>query len=275
MTWALGLCFSLAIGTSDFFGAYLARRAQAFTVVITFLVFGATAVAGLLLVVESEFLARDLAFGAMSGVTVGFALVLLYHGMAVSSAAVVSPVTALLTAMIPVAWGISTGDRLTGLAIAGIVLALGGLLGATFSPELGNRALIGAAWGAAAGVCFGIAFTFLGQASVESGMWSAVAQRLMALVVLAGVAAARGVPLFLPRRFLRAGVVGGALAGLGVGAFAAGAQRGSLSEIAITSSVFPVVTVVLAAVFEQHPLRSWQMGGIAMVVAGVMLIGVG
>ena len=40
MTWAFGLYFSLAIGTSDFFGAYLARRAQAFTVVISFLRLG-------------------------------------------------------------------------------------------------------------------------------------------------------------------------------------------------------------------------------------------
>jgi drug/metabolite transporter (DMT)-like permease len=275
VTWVFGIFFSLAIGTSDFFGAYLSRRAQTLTVVITFLFFGAGTVTAMLLVVDSEFLWRDLGFGALSGTTSGFALLLLYHGMSVSSAAVVSPMAALFTALIPVAWGVSTGDDLTGLAITGMVVALVGLLFSTLSPELGSRALSGAAWGLASGVFFGTGFALLGQASSESGMWAAVSQRSMALIVLVIIAASRGIPRVLSRSQLPIGLLAGVLAGLGIGAFVAGAQRGSLSEIAVTSSVFPAVTVVLASVFEAHPLRWWQLGGVSLVIGGVALIGLG
>lgn len=275
MVWALGIYFSIAIGTGDFFGAYLARRVHSFTTVLTFLAIGGFSAAALMLVVDSEFVARDAGFGLAGGLTVGFALVLLYHGMSVSSAAVVSPVTAVIAALIPVGWDVSTGGELAALVVVGIVVALVGLGVTTFSPELGDRALAGVGWGLASGTCFGISLTLIGQAEIESGMWATVFQRFSAFAVLAVIAAARGIPLFVPQSLLRQGLIGGVLTGTGVGAFVAGAQRGSLSEITVTASMFPAVTVVLAAVFEKHPLRWWQMIGLATVVTGVVLIGVG
>jgi len=275
VVWALGIYFSIAIGTGDFFGAYLARRVHSFTTVLTFLAIGGFSAAALMLVVDSEFVARDAGFGLAGGLTVGFALVLLYHGMSVSSAAVVSPVTAVIAALIPVGWDVSTGGELAALVVVGIVVALVGLGVTTFSPELGDRALAGVGWGLASGTCFGISLTLIGQAEIESGMWATVFQRFSAFAVLAVIAAARGIPLFVPQSLLRQGLIGGVLTGTGVGAFVAGAQRGSLSEITVTASMFPAVTVVLAAVFEKHPLRWWQMIGLATVVTGVVLIGVG
>ena len=275
MVWALGIYFSIAIGIGDFLGAYLARRVHAFTAVITFLFIGGLSTAALLLVVESDFVARDAGFGAAGGLTVGFALTLLYHGMAVSSAAVVSPVTAVVTALIPVAWDASTGGALPAVVLVGIAVSLSGLAVTTFSPELGDRALAGVGWGVMSGTCFGISLTLIGQAEIESGVWASVFQRFSAFAVIAGIAIVRGIPRFVPRSLLRQGLIGGVLTGTGVGAFVAGAQRGSLSEITVTASMFPAVTVVLAAVFEQHPLRWWQLLGLATVVTGVVLIGVG
>ena len=85
MTWALGIFFSVAIGTGDYFGLHLSRRSQAFTVVMTYMIVGAFTAALLMLVVSSEFLMADIGFGAASGLFAAAALVLLYHGMAVSS----------------------------------------------------------------------------------------------------------------------------------------------------------------------------------------------
>lgn len=275
MVWALGIYFSIAIGTGDFLGAYLARRVHAFTTVLTYLAIGGASALALTLVVDSTFIGRDVGFGVAGGLTVGFALTLLYHGMAVSSAAVVSPVTAVVTALIPVGWDISTGGELGGMVVVGIVIALVGLGITTFSPELGDRAVAGIGWGIAAGTCFGISLTLIGQAGIDSGMWATVAQRFTAFSVLAVIAVTRGIPTFVPRSMLRVGIIGGVLTGTGVGAFVAGAQRGSLSEITVTASMFPAVTVVLAAVFEHHPLRWWQLLGLGTVIGGVILIGVG
>lgn len=275
MVWGLGIFFSLAVGTGDFFGGYLSRRSQALTVVITFLAIGAIVAVALLFVIPSEFIGRDAGLGALGGLTVGFALLCLYQGLSVSSAAVVSPVTAVLTALIPVSWDIATGADLTGLVIAGGIVALVGLLLTTVSPELMDRVRVGVQWGAAAGVCFGVSLTLIGQTSEASGMWATVAQRVVAMVLLVAIAVTRSIPLWVQRDQQTKAWIGGTLGGLGVAAFVAGSQRGSLSEITITSSMFPVVTAMLSARFDHHPMRWWQMVGIGIAVTGVIMIGVG
>jgi len=274
LVWALGVYFSLAIGAGDFFGAYLARRAQPISVVITFMTVGGLAAAALMIVVPSEFIWRDVGFGAVSGLNIGLALVLMYHGMAVSSAAVVSPVTAVITALVPLSWDVATGASLSSGVILGIAVALVGLVITTFSPELGDKALAGVRWGLLAGLFFGLSLTFIGQANSDAGAWTTISQRSVAAIVLAGIAAYRTVPFFVPRSEYKQGLAGGVLTGTAVVAFVAGAQRGSLSEITITGSMFPAVTAVLAAVFEKHPLRWWQMIGIGLVIFGVVLIGI-
>ena len=55
-------------------------------------------------------------------------------------------------------------------------------------------------------------------------------------------------------------------------AFLIGAQRGSLGEVAVASSMFPAVTAALAAVFDDETLRWWHLAGIAGVLTGVGLI---
>ena len=275
MTWALGVFFSLAIGTGDYFGLHLSRRLQAFTVVMTYMLIGALTSAALMLVVSSELLAADLAFGAASGVFAAAALVLLYHGMAVSSPVVASPTAAVVTAVIPVVWGLATGEQLVALVVIGMVVALLGLVATTLSPDLGDHVVAALGWGIAAGTCFGVGFVFLGEVSPESGMWAGVAQRLSAFLVLGAIATARGIPRFVDRENLGRGVAGGILTGAGVAAFVYGAQRGSLSEITVTASMFPAVTVVLVAVVDRVRLWWWQIAGLVGVVSGVVLIGIG
>jgi drug/metabolite transporter (DMT)-like permease len=242
---------------------------------MTYMSIGALTSAVLMLVVSSELLAADLAFGAASGVFSAAALVLLYHGMAVSSPVVASPTAAVVTAVIPVVWGLATGEELVALVVVGMVVALIGLVATTLSPDLGEHVVAALGWGLAAGTCFGVGFVFLGEVSQASGMWAGVAQRLSAFLVLGVIATVRGIPRFVDRENLRRGVAGGILTGSGVAAFVYGAQRGSLSEITVTASMFPAVTVVLVAVVDHVRLWWWQIAGIAGVVAGVVLIGVG
>lgn len=94
-------------------------------------------------------------------------------------------------------------------------------------------------------------------------------------LVLGAIATARSLPRIVPPGLRAMALFSGALGGSGALAFTIGAQRGSLSEIAVASSMFPAVTAVLAAVFDGHPLRWWQLVGIAGCVVGVALIGVG
>jgi len=275
VTLALGIWYSISIGIGDFFGGYVTRRSLALTTVITALGGGVAISLIGVMVIPSTLISIDVALGAASGLTVGFALMFMYHGMALSSAAVVSPIVAVLAAVFPVGYDLSTGASLTGLVTLGITVAVVGLSLSTLSPELGDGLRSGIVWAIASGVAFGIALTLLGQTSSASGAWPALAQRVVAGVILALVATARSLPRLVLPGLRRLAVLSGVLGGSGVVAFALGAQRGSLSEIAVTSSMFPAVTAVLSAIFDGHPLRWWQMVGIGGCITGVAMIGVG
>ena len=68
----------------------------------------------------------------------------------------------------------------------------------------------------------------------------------------------------------------GGVAGMGgIACFMAGAQRGSLAVAAVSGSMFPAVTAVLAAMFDKDVLRWWQVIGIVGVLAGVGMIAAG
>lgn len=273
MTVLLGLWFSFGVGVSDYHGGWLARRTNAISTVATAFIAG-TAVAGvLMLVVDSSVTLDDGLLGVASGSTMGFALAALYRGIGESSAAVVAPIGAVLATVIPFGWDLATGGTLAALGVLGAVVALAGLALTTFSPELGDRIRVGVGWGVVAGLCFGSSLVFLGETAEDSGLWPAVVQRATGLIVLLIVTIVRGLPPLVEASFRPRAAFSGAIGATGIAAFAVGAQQGSLAEIAIATALAPAVTAGLAAVFDGHPMRWWQMLGAGVCAAGVAMIG--
>lgn len=270
-----GVMASLLIGISDYFGRYVTRRSVAITTVITALGAGVVVSLGLLVVVPSTFTARDFGLGAGSGALVGVALSLMYAGMARSSTAVVSPMVGLGGVLVPVVFDLATGANPTQLQVIGFVVAVVSLGLTTFSPELGDRMWIGLAYGSSAGLAFGVALSMIGRTDIESGMWAAFGQRLVGLLFLAGLASVSSRPLTLPEGLRTRASLGGVAGMCGIACFIAGAQRGSLAVVAVSGSMFPAVTAVLAAMFDKDVLRWWQVIGIVGVLAGVGMIAAG
>ena len=70
-------------------------------------------------------------------------------------------------------------------------------------------------------------------------------------------------------------LLSGVLGGAGIIAFVLGTQRGSLGSVAVTTSMFPVVSSTLSAVFDDDTLHWWQIVGIVGVVGGIGVIALG
>lgn len=274
MTVLLGLWFSVAIGVSDYYGGYVTRRWHAFSTVANAALAGVVVSAILVWIVPSVFDGRSLVLGIASGVALGFALSSMYRGLSLSSAAVVSPIVAVLMAMIPVGWDVATGGSLPGIAVVGGVIAVAGLVFTTVSPELGERVRLGVLWGVVGGALFGIALTLLGTTHEDSGLWPVIGQRGAAAVVLASAARSQRQPVVVPSDLRPRAWFSGAIGATGIAAFAVGAQGGSLAEITIASSMFPAVTAAMSTMFDGHPMRWWQMAGIGACIAGVTLVGI-
>jgi len=275
VTVLLGLWFSLGIGVADYHGAYLARRAPALSTVATTLVAGLAVMVGLALLIPGGLVAQDVVLGVGSGSMIGFGLASMYRGISESSAAVVAPISAFLAAVVPFSWDLATGGTLSGVAVAGSVVALVGLVASTISPELGSQVRVGVRWGLAGGGFFGAAMTLLGETSQSSGLWPAVAQRMTALGALLLAAQLRGVAPLVSRGLRSRAALSGVLGASAIAAFTVGAQRGSLAEMAIVTALAPAVTAIMSAVFDGHPMRWWQVLGAFTAAVGVGLLGLG
>jgi drug/metabolite transporter (DMT)-like permease len=271
----LGALASVFIGFSDFLGRYGTRRSNAVTATSGAMLGGAVSALVALALIPSVFAGRDLVLGVSSGLLVGVALALLYEAMATSSAAVAGPLVALGAALIPLAWDVTRGNRPSGLALVGVVVAISSLLLVMYSPALKGTLRRGVGLSLMASVLFGISFALVGEAGSDSGVWAPAAQRVTALMVMLALATARGVPRLPPRPLIGPMLISGTCGSLAIVAFALGAQQGSLATVAVSASMFPAVSATLAAAFDEDTLRWWQMIGILGVVGGISFMALG
>ncbi len=271
----LGVLASVFIGVSDYYGRYCARRSHAMTSVGTAFIGGLGMTAVLLYFVPSAIHYESLVLGAASGALMAFALSAMWHSMAISSVAVASPIVAAFTALGPLVYGLATGERPSGVVALGIACAVIGLLAAVIVPDLGGRLRAGIAFAVMAGTAFAVATVLLASTSLDSGMWPAVSQRLVATTLMLVATRAMRIPQVLPRTLRLAGLFGGIIGGAGMAALIAGLQRGPVGAVAVAGSLFPVVTIALAVLFDEDRLRWWQIIGITTVLTGTTLMTVG
>lgn len=272
----LGALASVLVGISDGLGRVGAKRANAFSVVVMSMVAGIGVTLVSSLVLGGNPSSKDWLAGAASGLFLSTGLAMNYMGMARSSAALVSPLAALLAAVVPLGWDvIGAGARPTNLAWLGCGIAVISLGFTTFNPDLGSRVKTGVLFGLAAGFLYGGAVTTIGITSEESGVWPTVLQRALGLVAVAIIARNLGAPKVFNSSVAKVGLLSGLAGSLGMVAFVIGAQRGELGEVAVASSMFPAVTTGLAKIFDDDYFRWWQGIGIAGAIAGTALIALG
>ena len=275
----LGLSSSLCWGLADFFGGLQSRRRAALAVLLV-----SQGVALALLVPFAFALGAELpsataaGWAALAGSAGIVALASFYRALAIGTMSVVAPISA-TAAAVPVLVGLAEGERPSWLQVAGMAIALAGVILASREPieEDGapvNRTAIGLALVAAVG--FGTFFVGLDRASEDADVsWVIVVSRGCSLVLL--VIAALAVRPALPRdgaSLATLAMIG--LLDLGAnGFYALATQEGLLSVVAVLGSLYPAVTVVLARVVLAERVSRVQEVGVALALAGVVAISAG
>ncbi|HEY1359805.1 MAG TPA: EamA family transporter [Thermoleophilaceae bacterium] len=275
---ALGLAASASWGCSDFLGGLKSRTLQLLTVLLISQGAGLALVA-VVVAVRGEPVpdAKYVAYACLSGVAGAMGLAAFYRGLAVGAMAVVAPIAG-TAAVIPVAFGVLTGDRPSGVQAVGIALAIAGVAIASRElPEEGGSARVAAGAGLAllAAVGFGSFFVSMDAASDSDVFWAIFFNRVTSIAVL-GLAALVARPrLKVARADMRALLAIGALDISANALFAAASTEGLVSLVAVLASLYPVVTILLARVVLGEHVRRVQQAGIASVLAGVALISAG
>lgn len=265
-----GSLAALCIGVADLFGRRVVVRRGAVVAATVLQAVGVVASLALLLVLGGDPIGADLVVGLVSGAGLGLGLWGYLSGLGVSSSAVVAPIVATLSAVIPFTYSVARGGSASSLAIVGAVVAIGGL--ALVSTRRAPAANVGAGvrWSVASGLGYGIGLSIIIEASEASGVWPAVMQRIAALGFMLVVAsrAGGGIPLVGVRI---AGITAGTVGALSTVFYLAAVQSDPTPGV-VTASMFPVVTVVVGRFVYGDVVTRRQIAGLVVVLFGVAAV---
>lgn len=265
-------------GLGDFCGGRATRRFDSFAVTLVGQVFSLVLLGGALLVLGDPAPGgRDWMWGAIGGAGGFVGLGLLYFALARGSMTVVAPLTAVVSAVVPLASGIGFGERPSLVAYLGVVAALAGIAlvtGAVGTPHTKTQPFI-VVVSIVSGAGFGWMFTCLDRTSEASGMWPLLAARLASISLAVVVLVWRRPPGLsvksVPALALLAGF-------FDMGAnllFVAANREGMLSLVAVITALYPVSTIVLAMRLDHERVTRSQAWGMACAGLALALVSLG
>jgi drug/metabolite transporter (DMT)-like permease len=262
-------------GGSDFLGGVVSRRRPAIVVLAWAELFGVAACTVAAVVLDAwhgpiGWIWCGLAAGSAGSI----GLWCYYVALASGTMGVVSPIAS-LGVSVPVFVGFLSGESPAVVQVVGIVAAVVGIV-LTSGPELSGRAsnrpvLLAVA----SGVLFGGFFLAMNAGAEINLLMTLWAMRAVVTAVLLVVALVRRTTgrVSAADAGLIAMVAGGDL--LANLFFAIASTLGFLSITSVLSSLYPVVTVILARFVLHERLRPIQLTGVAITMAGVALITAG
>lgn len=262
---------------SDFAGGLAARRIPALRVVLVSYPVGMVLLSGLAIAVGGPILPGAVGWGSACGIALGLGGWWFYAALGSGPISVVSPLSAVLTAGVPVAAGLIQGERPSSVASAGIVLALVSVVLVSrqatdedvkphsFTPKVALLTI-------GAGVAFGLNFVFIDRVPAESQLWPLMFARLAAAVLVFLVAAAAR-ELRLPTGKPMKLALAAALLDVSANVAMLLALRDSpLSLASVLISLFPAVTVVLAIAVLRERTHRLQVAGMVLAAIAVAMI---
>jgi drug/metabolite transporter (DMT)-like permease len=201
--------------------------------------------------------------------------VLLYSLMTVAPMNIVSPITAVLAAAVPVAFGVLSGERPSPVAWLGVAVGLLAVVLVSRTADdhphgpVGGRTV---ALAALSGVGFGVYFIFLARAGSDSGMWPVVISRLTSAVLIVPLAMRMHATEAIRGRLLGLCLLGGALDASANLFFLIASRHGFLSLVSVITALYPAATVVLAVtVLHEHTGRAQRIG-LALAAGAIVLV---
>jgi drug/metabolite transporter (DMT)-like permease len=273
----LALAPALAYGASDFLGGVGSRRHSSWQVVLVGQGAGAIVMLAAGLALPGNPVLLDFAWALVAGVGSATGGIFLFRGFARGRMGLVAPISAVGAAVLPVLAGAAFGERPAWLVWVGMLAALPGIWLVSRSPHsdrtTGARgALID---GATAGVGFGVLFIALAQISPDAGLLPLAANQLVG-AALTIIAAASLRQVWRPSLgVLGWGSASGVLGALGTLAFMVAAGATTLGTAGVLASLYPAVTVLLAAGFLRERVAMGQRAGIAICTLAVAAMALG
>ena len=267
----LALSSAFAYGTADFIGGVASSRHSLWQVVLVAQAAGALVMLGAGLVVPGSPAAPDFAWAILAGAGSATGSIFLFRGLARGRMGLVAPISAVGAAALPVLAGVALGERPSWLAWVGVLAALPGiwLVSRETTPDGSARTRGALVDGAVAGAGFGILFIALAQISDDAGPLPLAANQLIGAILTLIAATSLRQPWRPSRKVVGWGSASGVLGASGTFAFMVATETTSLGIAGVLASLYPAITVLLAAIVLGERIDTGQRTGIVICTLAV------
>ena len=275
MVVVFALLAAVVYGFGDFVGGFASRSRSAITILLYAYPVGAALMLALLPFFSGPLDLRTAVLGVGGGIGGMVGVIVMYSLMARAPMNIISPVTAVLAAVVPVAFGVIVGERPKVAAWLGIVLGLLAVTLVSHTPDDHPHGPVGArvlALAAVSGVGFGVYFICLARANPDSGLWPLVISRIASALLILPLARRTGAMVIVTGRVLGLAVLCGVLDASANLFFLLASRQGLLSLASVITSLYPAVTVLLAIWLLHEHTGRMQRVGLALAAASIVLI---
>ena len=282
LTSIISLLAAATYGVGDFFGALGGRRSHPiFVSFIGHIFYAITAFVGLL-IFQGTWSHDATLTGVLTGASEALGFLVFYYALTLGRVALVAPLVSVIYALVPVLWGLATGDHLSNLGWLGLVLGLVAVLALSFekpdqddeSGKTGRRVLVFAIIG---GVMWGFSTVALSFAPKDSGMVPVLIAGLTAfllLLIIVGLFTKTVVGSYQRGAFTPS-MVSGILFGAANLLIITALRYGQLSLVGMLTALYPLATVLLARIFMREQITALQWFGILSAVSAAVLLSQG
>jgi drug/metabolite transporter (DMT)-like permease len=277
---------ALVFGSADFLGGLAAKRISSLRVTAIAAVVGLALLLVAYPLIGGTWSASAVLFGGLSGVSGALAISLLYACLAIGPMSILSPVTAVVSAIVPAGVGILVRhDQLGALGYVAIALALVAVVFVGFVHD--ERAVRptprGLVMAVLSGAFIGLFLVLIDLTPTNSGIVPLIANRAVnsaimfaTIGVIALVARRRGVVAGSGgwRPGIRLAIACGIVDAVANGGLLLGIRVGDLTVIAVLTALYPAGTIILAAIVLKERIAIVQYVGLALAIAAGALLAI-
>lgn len=275
----LAVAATLSWGSADFLGGLTSRRLPTLIVLLGSQVIAVALFALVALVAGADIPADGSFFlyAILAGAAEAVGLAAFYRGLAVGTMGVVAPISA-CSAVVPVAFGLASGENLSTAEAIGIALAFAGVIAVGWEPGKdgdNSRGRIAAGVGLALLAALGLGGFFAGisyaveRADVTGAVL--VSRTVLVLLVALAVLVTRDRPTAKGSVLVPLAVIG-VLDISGSTLYAVATTHGLLAIVGAIAAIYPIATVLLARIVLGERLALAQRLGAATGLIGVAVL---
>lgn len=283
----IGLASALVFGAADFLGGLAAKRMSAILTTAIGAATGLVILIAALPILGGRISTEAIVLGALSGVAGAIAIGLLYACLAIGPMSILSPLTAVVSAIVPLTAGLIRGEQLGTLGLVAIGLALVAVVLVGFVPEKGavRPSLKGILMAIGSGAGIGAFLIIIDLTPDDSGLVPLVANRAVnaalmfgAVAVIALIARARrgsadvAAPAAAWRTALALAIGCGILDVLANIGLLIGLRLGELSVLSVLIALYPAGTIILAAIVLRERIAPVQYAGLALALTASAML---